>query len=92
MKSKTNCWNCKIIQQNNELHNKDYLTLKEIADEIGLSYYIVADISSGRKTSKNYSKFIYQPIIKISRIKTNDLEDLNDLKETNENLENEATS
>ena len=38
MKSKTNCWNCKITQQNNELHNKDYLTLKDLADDIGLSY------------------------------------------------------
>lgn len=81
MKSKTNCWNCKITQQTNELHNKDYLTLKEIADDIGLSYYIVADISSGRKTNKKYDKFIYQPNIEINRINSNDL---NDFKETNE--------
>ena len=87
MKSKTNCWNCKITQQNNELHNKDYLTLKDLADDIGLSYNIVADISSKRKNNKKYDKFIYQPNIEINRIKSNDLNDLNDLndfKETND--------
>jgi hypothetical protein len=71
MKSKTNCFNCKITLNDNELHNKDYKSLKEISDDLGLSYAIIADLSNGRKQSKKYDKFKYQPKIEISRINKN---------------------
>ena len=73
MKSKKNCWNCKITLQKLELHNKDYLSLKDLAGDIGLSYSIIADISSGRKKNKNYTNFIYQPVIEINRIKVKEI-------------------
>ena len=73
MKSKKNCWNCKITLQKIELHNKDYLSLKDLADDIGLSYSIIADISSGRKKNKKYTNFIYQPVIEINRIKVKEI-------------------
>ena len=52
MKTKKNCFNCKITIGDNELHNKDYLTLYDISDELKLSYSIIADISSGRRSKK----------------------------------------
>ena len=68
MISKIPRFNCKIIQQNIELHNKDYLTLKDIADDIGLSYHIVSNISSNRKPNKKTSNFIYFPKIIITKL------------------------
>lgn len=68
MKSKTNCFNCKITQNDTELHNQDYLTLKDLADDIGLSYPIVADIHTGRRKDNKRKTFRFQPKIEISRI------------------------
>ena len=45
MLSKINRYNCKITQNGVELHNKDYISLKDISNELGLSYHIVANIS-----------------------------------------------
>ena len=76
MKSKKNCFNCKITQMNNVIHDKDYTTLKEIADYIGLSYNQIADISSQRIKSNKYNKFKYFPKIAINRInRKNDNDD-----------------
>jgi len=72
MKSKTPCFNCLIEQNNNVLHDKDYITLKDISDDIGLSYSIIADLSSGRKKNAKYNKFIYHPKITIRRIDKKD--------------------
>ena len=71
MKSKKDCFNCKIVLNENELHNKDYKSLKEISEDLGLSYAIIADLSNGRKQSKKYDNFKYQPKIEISRISKN---------------------
>lgn len=68
MKAKNNCFNCKITQNEMELHNKDYQTLKDLADDIGLSYHIVADLHSGRRKNNKRQQFKYQPKINISRI------------------------
>ena len=68
MKSKINCFNCTITQNDIELHNEDYLTLKDLADDIGLSYHIVADMHSGRRKENKRKQFKYQPKINISRI------------------------
>tara|TARA_R110002126_G_scaffold954_3_gene5706 strand:- start:3382 stop:3720 length:339 start_codon:yes stop_codon:yes gene_type:complete len=69
MKSKINCFNCKISIGDNELHNKDYLSLYDIADELKLSYSIIADISCGRRNKKKWNEFIYYPIIEITKLK-----------------------
>ena len=68
MISKINRFNCKITLQGNELHNKDYLTLKDISNDIGLSYNIVANISCNRKPNKKINDFIYFPKIEITKL------------------------
>ncbi len=68
MKSKINRFNCKITQQGVELHNKDYLTLNEIASDIGLSYHIVANISCNRKPNKKSIEFKFYPKIEITKL------------------------
>ena len=71
MKSQHNCFNCTITQMGKEIHNKDYITLKDISDDIGLSYSIIADISSGRKKNLKYNDFIYFPSVEIKRLPKN---------------------
>ena len=61
MKSKNNCFNCKITQNDIQLHDQDYQTLKDLADDIGLSYHIVADLHSGRRKENKRQQFKYQP-------------------------------
>ena len=65
-------FNCKIYQNtNNEevvLLCKEFKTLKDIANELGLTYAQVADFSS-RRPKKNYKNFKYFPKIEINRIK-----------------------
>lgn len=66
-------FNCKIYHDigNNTsmtLHNQDYNCLKDIADDLGLTYQQVADLSS-RKDKKKYQQFKYFPKIQITRIK-----------------------
>jgi hypothetical protein len=68
MISKIPRFNCKITQQGVELHNKNYLTLKDIADELCLSYYIIANISTNRKPNKKTCNFIYFPKIEITKL------------------------
>lgn len=62
-------WNCKIYHDFNSmtLHDKNYKCLREIADDLGLTYQQVADLSS-RKDKKKYQEFKYFPEIKITKI------------------------
>ena len=65
-------YNCKIFHNLGEstsmtLHNKDYKCLKDIGEDLGLTYQQIADISS-RKEKKKYQEFKYFPEIKITRI------------------------
>ena len=71
MKSKNNCFNCKISLNGNLIHDKDYITLKDISEDVGLSYNIIADISSNRKKNHAYNNFKYQPQIDIKRLNKN---------------------
>ena len=70
-------FNCKIyhdISSGTEentcmtLHNQDYKSLKDIANDLGLTYQQVADLSS-RKERKKYQDFKFFPKIEINRIK-----------------------
>ena len=66
-------FNCKIYHNIGDstsmtLHNRDYNCLKDIANDIGLTYQQVADLSS-RKEKKKYQEFKYFPKIEITRIK-----------------------
>jgi hypothetical protein len=44
-------------------------SLKEISEELGLSYQQVADISSPARKRKNFTKFKFYPNITIERMK-----------------------
>jgi len=65
---------CKISQDFDHgsvtLLDRRFNTLKEISNELGLTYQQVADLSS-RKTKKEYQKFKYYPKIEIQRIAKN---------------------
>ena len=66
-------FNCKIYHDIGDntsmtLHNRDYNNLRDIANDLGLTYQQVADLSS-RKEKKKYQEFKYFPKIEITRIK-----------------------
>ena len=67
---------CKIYQDFDHgsvtLLDRKFKTLKEISNELGLTYQQVADLSS-RKTKKDYQKFKYYPKIEIQRICQNNI-------------------
>lgn len=78
MKSNSNCFNCKITQNDSVLHDQDYKTLKDISSDIGLSYNIIADISSKRKVNKKYNDFKFFPKIEIKRLDKTKIIESND--------------
>ena len=43
------CWKCEVINQNETIYQNEYATLKQIANDLGLSYSQVVELSSGRK-------------------------------------------
>ena len=43
------CWDCEVLNQNETIFKGQFATLKEIANELGLSYSQVVELSSGRK-------------------------------------------
>ena len=43
------CWDCEVHNQNETIFKGQFATLKEIANELGLSYSQVVELSSGRK-------------------------------------------
>tara|TARA_R100000808_G_C2061379_1_gene92666 strand:+ start:255 stop:476 length:222 start_codon:yes stop_codon:yes gene_type:complete len=67
---------CKVYQTNHDqeivLLCKNFKSLKEIAQELGLTYAQVADFSS-RRPKKNYKDFKFFPKIEITRIYKKDL-------------------
>jgi hypothetical protein len=64
-------FNCKVYQNSEDreiiLLCKDFKSLNEIAQELGLTYSQVADFSS-RRPKKNYKNFKFFPKIEINRI------------------------
>tara|TARA_R100000654_G_scaffold31724_2_gene56685 strand:+ start:1013 stop:1231 length:219 start_codon:yes stop_codon:yes gene_type:complete len=64
-------FNCKVYQTRNHeeiiLLCKDFNSLKDIAEELGLTYSQVADFSC-RRQKKNYKDFKFFPKIEINRI------------------------
>ena len=61
---------CKVYhpEQDYILLHKEFNSLKELGDELGLSYNQIADISSEKKKKKDYRKFKYYPKIEIEKI------------------------
>jgi hypothetical protein len=48
-KTQSICWKLEVVNQNEIIFTKDYCTLKEVANEIGMTYNQVVELSSGRK-------------------------------------------
>ena len=67
-------YNCKVYQEcgtaSMTLLNHDYKNLNAIAEDLGLTYQQVADLSS-RKEKKKYQQFKYFPQISITKIPKN---------------------
>ena len=63
-----NRFTCIVSIGENQLHHGEYKTLKEIAEDLQLTYQQVADISVGRFRQSDNNKFKYQPIIKIEKL------------------------
>ena len=61
-------FNCKVEINGEEHHNKDYKSLKEISNELKLSYQQVADLSINRVKRRTTNNFIFHPIITISKV------------------------
>lgn len=77
------CWNCEVLNQNETIFKGEFSTLKEIANELGLSYSQVVELSSGRKKD---NKGRYDTNYRLSRI-NNSAEKLNnETEEENPNL------
>jgi len=68
MKSKLNKWNCKITLMNEEVLNKCYTCLQDIADELNISRHIINDIANNRKKNNKYDDCIFFPKIIITEI------------------------
>ena len=61
-------WNCSINVAGNELHNKDYTTLQELANDLGLSYSQAYELAPNGRVKKTTNNFKYKPNINITRI------------------------
>lgn len=61
------CWEVVVRIGESILHRQEYISLGEIAEELNLTYYQVANLSIGR--SKQFdSSFKYQPKVEIKKI------------------------
>ena len=59
------CWKCEVLNQNETIYHNEYATLKQIANDLGLSYSQVVELSSGRKKD---SKGRYDTNYRFTRI------------------------
>jgi hypothetical protein len=62
---------CRVCVGETEIHSGEYKTLKEIAQDLSLSYQQVADISVGRYKKFRKTSFKYQPQVFIQKISIN---------------------
>lgn len=63
------CWKLEVINQNEVIYTGDYTTLKEIANELGLTYNQVVELSSGRKKQPSGRYDTNYKFSKIGKIK-----------------------
>jgi hypothetical protein len=75
------CWRCEVVNQNETIYSNEYATLKQIANDLGLTYSQVVELSAGRKKD---SKGRYDTNYRFTRI--NNAEKLNETEEENPNL------
>jgi hypothetical protein len=61
------CWGVVVRIGEDTIHNQEYISLSDVAQDLNLTYQQVADISVGRSKKFN-SNFKYQPKIEIKKI------------------------
>jgi len=67
-KTNKNCWSVKITQGDIELHNKEYKTLREAGDDMGLTYSQICELGPNGRNKKKSIRFKYMPTIVIEKI------------------------
>ena len=81
------CWKCEVINQNETIYENEYSTLKQIANDLGLSYSQVVELSSGRKKdSKGRYDTNYRFTRLNSAVKLN--ENIDDIKDDDDGDDN----
>jgi hypothetical protein len=84
------CWRLEVINQDNNLFAGEYSTLKEIGDELGLSYNQVVEMSSGRKKQATGK---YDTTYRFTRLSPSEkLNDDDTIIQETINLENDETA
>lgn len=60
---------CKVMINGEIHHEKEYKSLRDICNELNLSYQQVADYSSKRVKRRQTNNFIFHPVVSIDKIK-----------------------
>lgn len=68
MKSKKVIYNCKILQSDNVIHEANYHSLQEIAEDLGLTLDMISNIKTGRTKDKKWNSFRYKQDIQILKM------------------------
>ncbi len=68
MKSKKVIYNCKIVQSDNVIHEGNYHSLQEIAEDLGLTLDMISNIKTGRTKDKKWNNFRYKQDIQILKM------------------------
>lgn len=67
-KTTKNCWSVKISQGDIILHDKQYKTLREAGDDMGLTYSQICELGPNGRNKKKSIRFKYMPNIVIEKI------------------------
>lgn len=67
-KTKKLCWDILIKQGDYILHNKQYTTLREAGEDLGLTYSQICELGPKGRCKKKSINFKFMPEIKITKI------------------------
>lgn len=67
-KTNKKCWSVVIKQGEIELHNKEYSTLREAANDLGLTYSQICELGPNGRNKKRAIHFKFMPDIKITKL------------------------
>lgn len=89
--TKVNCWKCEVVNQNEVIYHNEYKTLSEVANDLGLSYSQITEISSNRKkqpSGRFDTNYILTRIKPAEKLNENDdeLKEDNSLEEDNPSM------
>tara|TARA_R100000808_G_C2048077_1_gene84747 strand:- start:94 stop:396 length:303 start_codon:yes stop_codon:yes gene_type:complete len=79
-KATKDIWNIKITTDGVETLNKNYPTLRGIAEDLGMTYSQITDLKNQR-TKRKQIRFKFYPVIEITRIGKTQKEYYNDKRE-----------